>query len=160
MSAFVVSKDHINYLVAAAREFGTVLRPDFGRGPDSVANPDAFGQALWDENYRSVNHRYDTEDKTPEFHYDKRYDRFKFKTFEELAFLHKAVSCYDYQSCECPDYQNTVACRFCNETDNDILRRMLNDIDQTNKAHDVFPWGIDSMKQIEDVMRKMKIEVA
>lgn len=106
MSAFIVSDDHITVMLQAAR----------GRHPgdghsyywnDEMhpfnGNEQAIGQKLLDENYRSVNYRYD-EQEAP-------------RTYKPMPVLHqykaveilKLCNCYDYQACETPDYKTTEA---------------------------------------------------
>src|SRR5689334_13409678 len=70
MSAFVVSKEHIDYLVSAAYGSGHDCTsyyqgwPEYrAGGPQPVllnprSEPDAIGRALWQENMLSVKHRY------------------------------------------------------------------------------------------------------
>lgn len=137
MSAFVVSKTHIDAMVTAGLRLalpGTPLRwlwpsistEDEGAyavgepwGPDSVRlvrerrheltreTAERVGAMLWAENVRSVNHRYE------EDHWEEVYQ------FDELGLdvdprvVIGAVSCYAYQSCEHPEWESSEAHAFC-----------------------------------------------
>lgn len=155
MSAWIVSKAHIDFLVAAARAFDIKARTMSGE-VSARETPDKFGKILWDENHRSVNYRYDEKNKTPEYHYDERFDKFEFKSLTGLGFLETAVGCYDYQTCECDDYKESVAY--------EILQKMDEAIDETlhelspvlNAASKAFPWGLDTFEQIEEAKKRME----
>lgn len=83
MSAFVVSNKHISALVAH-------LPP---------AERQEMGQKLVNENYRSVNYRYRSNDKPHVFE------------FQDVKCapvqLIKLCTCYKYQSCETSDWEKT-----------------------------------------------------
>jgi hypothetical protein len=119
MSAWIVWPGHVSYLVAGA----LVLAPDgfitFGR--EKLLTPhtkDAVGQLLMDENVRSVQHRYNRDtfeelpgpvDKTGIFDY--RHIESSV-AFDPIVLL-KQIACYEYQSCERPDWPQTDAYAFC-----------------------------------------------
>lgn len=144
MSAYIVNAKHLNYLIAAGLQGSfrdpmrwmvpePALETDHMRGeawgPTSVESvrrrsreltrdtADAVGQMLADENYRSVNHRY-AEDEDPEGFF--AFDRAPVSVDPVQAL--KAIRCYEYQSCEHPEWENSEARAFC-----DALRlRMIN----------------------------------
>ncbi|WP_280437505.1 hypothetical protein [Nocardia carnea] len=97
MSAFIVSNGHIDVLVNAVAQYGVA--------PTRTSRIDyrALGQLLWDENVRSVDHRY--RESHPR-------DRYVLHTTEgdldPVAVL-KAVDCYVYQSCEHPGWEDSDA---------------------------------------------------
>lgn len=97
MSAFLVSNGHIDVLINAIAQYG--ITPKDARRLDYRA----LGQLLWNENIRSVDHRY--RESNPQ-------DRYVLHTTEgdldPLAVL-KAVDCYVYQSCEHPEWENSDA---------------------------------------------------
>ena len=93
MSAFLLCKAHIDTIVNGAIQL-KVIRPD---------QAEWLGQLLWDENYRSVNHRYSEDNDPPEYKHEV-YDA----PFHPVAIV-IALDCYDYQSCECPDWEKTEA---------------------------------------------------
>lgn len=88
MSAFVVSDKHISALVAH-------LLP---------VERQEMGQKLVNENYRSVNYRYHSNDKPHVF----QFEDVKCTAVE----LIKLCRCYNYQCCETPDWKETDAYRF------------------------------------------------
>jgi len=119
MSAWIVYPDHVSYLVAGALE----LAPDgfLVSGSDRLLTPhtkDAIGQLLMDENVRSVGYRYsrDTFDELPG-PVDKTgirdYRHIELDLPFEPIVLLKQLDCYEYQSCECPDWPKTDAHAFC-----------------------------------------------
>lgn len=61
-----------------------------------------MGQILWDENYRSVNYRYDEDYSAPTFKVD---PYVKMSAVETV----KLCDCYNYQTCEAPDWKETEA---------------------------------------------------
>ena len=106
MSAFVVGNQHITAMLS-------ILEASFPVSPASYryngqayyyrANKQELGQKLIDQNYRSVNYRYDEDTPVPEF---------------QLALgghlwtpveIIKACHCYNYQSCETSDWEDTEA---------------------------------------------------
>ena len=62
-----------------------------------------IAQKLVDENYRSVNYRYGEETQVPKFVYDGKVHA---KSPVEII---KACRCYDYQTCETPDWEESEA---------------------------------------------------
>lgn len=103
MSAFTLSNKHINAMLSAAKwvhfGFGYYWNNERHTGCDMRE----LGQKLMDENYRSVNYRYSDETEAP---------RFKWNAYPQQ---HTAVQvirlcdCYNYQTCETPDWQETEA---------------------------------------------------
>lgn len=143
MSAFVVSKTHIDAMVTAGVRFGEPGRSRlqgshpvrwFAPGMEeeegayeegqawgpraceiaekyrreiTLDTAEQTGQMLWAENRRSVNHRYAEEE------WEEVYQ------FEELGnevdpiTVLNAISCYEYQSCEHPDWEKSEAFAYC-----------------------------------------------
>ena len=97
MSAWVVSKNHIDVLVQAALDAGL----DYG-------DPTALGRQLWGENVKSVAARYGDGD-LPGHSAD--IDAYTFTAPAKLSStaIRKQVDCYDYQSCEHDDYERSFA---------------------------------------------------
>lgn len=98
MSAWVVSKAHIDVLVNAAAQFELI---------DNLREANTAGRLLWLENYRSVNFRYDEELEPIQY---------KINTMEDVfhaAAILRVLDCYEYQSCEHPDWENSEAFVFC-----------------------------------------------
>ncbi|MCI0456915.1 MAG: hypothetical protein L0Z62_08050 [Gemmataceae bacterium] len=115
MSAWIVSKKHIDLMVAGImhRTRDRVVPPHEGG-----YNPDALGQMFVKECVASVSYRY-PDDKPGELpgpcdgYYLKRY------TFEDpgylptVAELYKAIDCYCYQSCEHRGWEKSKALKVC-----------------------------------------------
>jgi hypothetical protein len=102
MSAFVVNKKHIDTLATYAWiKSVRICLPD---QPTIHANthPEQFGQELVNQNYRSVNHRYQENEKPPKY-------RHEITARPTEAQVLKACDCYDYQACETKDYHDTLA---------------------------------------------------
>ena len=97
MSAFIVSHAHIQYLVAALAHY------DLLQG-----TPQEIGQMLWDANIRSVWERYpgDMDDlPAPGGPYDYLPDTPRLALVP--AQVAKAALCYQYQTCETEDAEQT-----------------------------------------------------
>lgn len=122
MSAFVVDKKHIDVLVRAAisKSYHDELRY-YHEGTWREVNherADEVGQMLWDANVRSVSYRYphDSLESLPgrvdspwlkPYSYD-----FQAPVVTAVEVL-KAIACFDYQSCEHPDWEASEAYSFC-----------------------------------------------
>ena len=107
MSAFIVSKKHIDIMVDALSEDHT---------PELHKN--TTGQMFWEENYKSVNARYNEQDKCPEYVFEKPEKEY---TPVEVA---KLVHCYMYQSCEHDEWDGSDAQSISVGLLNDLWRRM------------------------------------
>jgi hypothetical protein len=126
VSAFQVSTDHIDALIHAAKHHA-VHRHDrfayyFGnptkrRVVDSDDDVQHVGWVLWNENIRSLNHRYpdgiepdgghDMAPKLPAgWLWDRRPYGIRQPTLVESFSL---CACYDYQACESADFRSTEA---------------------------------------------------
>jgi hypothetical protein len=154
MSAYVVPRAHIDYLLTAADHYARAsdpfnwwtgterayLRPEDPQGVNEV------GRMLYGENVRSVRYRYpDTvgnDTKLPgvcaevEEASDPQY------TFRILPGVRivpgevgKALACYEYQTCETDDHRDTEAWRFCEALRDAILR--------TLPGYEGGPWEVD-----------------
>lgn len=93
MSAWIVSKGHIDVLVNGLAAYGLITPVDMN----------AVGQELWAENHASVNYRYDESTPTP--HYSAEAVEAEPLPHHLIA----AVHCYDYQSCEHPGWDQSRA---------------------------------------------------
>ncbi len=146
MSAFVVSKAHIDYMVRAAtvlrynhcpltwiwgieRETGNYERATLPRGDDSRELE--VGQMLWDENVASVSFRYPDDDGAGDV-YSMAPPMMGLDP-EPVQVL-KAIQCYEYQSCEHGGWEASEAKAFC-----DSLRsRTISGL----PGYDDAAWGI------------------
>jgi hypothetical protein len=135
MSAWIVSKTHIDALVQAGIE-REMVRPN---------EADEFGRMLWGECLASVAYRYpgdgDGERPGPSDFRDGDVDAYIYEPLEggpgislrAEAVVNKAASCYDYQSCEHPGYDGSKAQQF-----GALLYQA------TENAKGDAPWGIDA----------------
>ena len=162
MSAWIVSKAHIDFLVSAAKHFGIRAINNNGELVCAEEDPDQIGQILWNENYRSVNFRYNENKSAPEYHYDTRCDRIKpgslaevnegapdFNGLTGIGFLLKALGCYNYQSCETDDYEKTEAKAIVSTLYHCAADKLCELSPVSRAAHEAFPWGLDDLADIE-----------
>ena len=131
MSAYIVERAHIEYLVECALRLGNASfhqgrvfrwyshRESGGlkRYELSDENATEIGQLLWDENVISVAHRYGREDDLPGVETERPYVYVHGSLYAArpiaLAQLFKAVHCYEYQSCEHGSWRDSAAWAFC-----------------------------------------------
>lgn len=132
MSAFIVNPYHIDRMVATAvygpsDANGLLARPwrwfewECGRW-----HPSDLGQLLHNENVASVNYRYD-ESTTP--------DSYEFDaTVKPMTGIEalKAISCYEYQSCEHPGWADSRAKELCERLTSAIIGCL--------PGYDTAPW--------------------
>lgn len=145
MSAFIVHKKHIDFLVTAGlgMERGCVLRwmapgevsadayqrgEPWGPGAIEETNKrrrelriDTAGQVgamLWAENQRSVDHRYDEDDAEEPYLYE------RYPTHIDPVRVLAALACYEYQSCEHPEWAQSEAHAFCDAIRKAAIRRL------------------------------------
>jgi hypothetical protein len=149
MSAWIVSTRHIDVLVQAATRpdaYGPLRysyephAPEDGTRVSVVCTQtDALGRMLLAENIASVAFRYpdDTFDELPgptkktapaAYRYT---DPGTFPIVDEL----KAIDCYEYQSCEHPQWERSEARAFCQALRHRLVMRL--------PGYDEAPWGID-----------------
>jgi len=137
MSAFIVSKKHIDYMVSAGLKYPELgplrwfqpksaenVEPNNGVQPklDNILRnmyvyeltedtADEVGRMLWLQNHVSVSYRYD---KPMEVTIGEPY-RFERQPEIDPVVVLKAIDCYEYQSCEDPGWETSQAKAFCNE---------------------------------------------
>jgi hypothetical protein len=159
MSAFIVSKRHIDAMVTAGLNTArgsSVLRwmvpaepvPDTHQrgepwGPAAIEehqrrmrelrHQDAgrVGAMLWAENAASVNHRYDEEDIEEPY----VYELYQGKPVLTPVAVLKAIDCYSYQTCEHPEWEQSEAFAFCASLRKAMIREL--------PGYEDAPWGID-----------------
>lgn len=121
MSAYVVDKTHIRYLIHAALHpsleiFHTDKFRWFHNEWHDISDPSKLGQMLWDENVKSVRYRYG-EDRDLPGPVDQNFTYGRHKAFpSSLEVKHieviKACNCYSYQSCEHDEWETSEAKAF------------------------------------------------
>ena len=124
MSAYVVDYDHIDFLVSAGLNYRLTWIWDFdqdaGTYKRNELNKDtarAAGQMLWDENIKSVSHRYQDDLELPgpiDTDGVGIYSLNQNGLFDSIKPLQiiKACDCYDYQACEHPGWHTSEAKAF------------------------------------------------
>lgn len=137
MSAWIVSKEHIDVLVTALH-------------PETQEQSNELGRVLWRECFRSVAYRYpddaDGERPGPISFRDSDVDTYVWSSeVVPHAWISNAAACYDYQSCEHPEYGASVArylvSRLMDKFPSDLYpsRNYDKPVGPGNP-----PWGIDS----------------
>lgn len=136
MSAYMVSDRHIAFLAEAAREWGLSWRRPATVPGGNDCRVEAgellngeIGAILEAENARSVNYRYGEEDNERPYTY--RPSRLAL----DPVVVIKAVRCYEYQACECDDWEHTEARRICAAIIDEACTRL--------PGYEEAPWGID-----------------
>lgn len=123
MSAYIVSDETITAIVKGlekyCRAYGIVY----------LESPEKLGQILVDENYRSVNERYNEESKP---------HKFQMKKLEEFndGILFGCLTQYEYQACETDDYYSTNAGLLIYICMKEMLRKRI------NSQYGETPWGL------------------
>ena len=105
MSAFIVTNEHISAMMQAAEGIYPDDEASYWWGEERHyfrADSQEIGQILLNENFRSVNCRYD-EDYPPD-----TYAYCPIRAYSAAEIL-KACACYEYQSCETDDWEETEA---------------------------------------------------
>ena len=106
MSAFICSHGHINAIVRFACRHNITTYYDNPCRRWSVAGQEQeTADLLFAENVKSVNYRYKEESPTTGILYD------PFAPDLRPIEVIKACDCLDYQSCEHPGWQSSLACK-------------------------------------------------
>lgn len=133
MSAWIVSKGHIDCLVQAM----------ITEGLATFAEADELGQMLWHENHLSIEARYGDEPNTPDY----AYTGVEAPLDDLIVF--KQARCYDYQTCEHAGWESSRARQLIDALCKAIAERngttedAMYDLPGWNSA----PWGIESIEQ-------------
>ena len=142
MSAFIVSNSTIEAIVSFAMRPLDSIEPLPGTStatwiPIRAESPDALGQALRDENYRSVNHRYRTAEVRPRYRHRNRLvgtiDGVCSRALTAVDIV-KLCHCLAYQSCEHEDWEASWSKRF--------LDRVIDAATRALPGYDAAPWGL------------------
>jgi len=121
MSAYVVDRHHVIYLVKAAAAWGVIVPwRKFLFHLESKETQLMVARVLWATNIASVCHRYDTRPDDPElpgptgetFYIGRDDLRLFWRRYDPIQVL-KSIACYEYQSCELPHWEKTFAAAFC-----------------------------------------------
>lgn len=143
MSAWIVSKGHIDVLVNACVQYDLV--------PVTHPTLKRLGEMLWLANHRSVNARYNEDIQVPE--YEPELIEAPLGAVHVIAAIH----CYDYQSCEHDGWQESEAFRLCRLLLQAVEARhpeaverherghMINRYDPTSEGD--YQWGYDDVRE-------------
>jgi hypothetical protein len=141
MSAYVVSDNHIHLLLDAAflsvtqnhrnifryidhtGQMHEVTETSYDDNGKLIIEANVFGQTLVNENYASVNARYNEHTEPHTYHYRARSVHAKIDAPRVLA----AISGYEYQCCERAEWFSSQAHAFCNALRSDIVGTMIRD---------------------------------
>lgn len=139
MSAYVVSDKTITAIVTAMqrKHFATDLQdPKTGIVYNARTNPQMYGQLLLNENYRSVNYRYDEQTQPHTFRMTYKTDDKGYRDEFTLGEMYGSIESYMYQTCETPDWVGSdIYFAMCHLKD-DLAEKML------EKLGEEMPWGI------------------
>lgn len=141
MSAFVLSNKNYDFVLSALIDR---MRGDYIYVNDEhlqlkagnqrsgfEKNLTLVGNLLRNANIASVDYRY--REKSSKYdEYTFKYTHYSLK--DKIITALKILDCYDYQSCEIPDYDKTEACRVVN-----IIRKTLI---ASLPEYDSAPWGL------------------
>ena len=148
MSAFIVSKEHIDAMVHAGLKYGRryTLRWRVGADPEWAGDYEAYsvavqtqtreltretadrvGAMLWNENMRSVDHRYEQAN-------DREVYRFTEYDKMQPVMALKLIDCYEYQSCEHDEWESSEAHAFCQALRKTLIHSL--------PGYDDAPWGL------------------
>ncbi len=109
MSAFILGNDHISVMLQSGSKYVSLPEDYYWQSEryTITGREQEVGTKLINENYRSVNYRYEHCDEFPldvkPFQWNMCLRK---RTPVELI---KACDCYSYQTCECPDWTETEA---------------------------------------------------
>ncbi len=119
MSAYIVNDYHISALVnsVSAHEFHT-----WHNGATQNFTQESAGQILKDENYRSVNSRYQEDDKAPPFDHD-------LMVSKQPVEILMGCRCFNYQACESDDWDQTLAHSILEMIQSHAIRRVTEGAD-------------------------------
>ena len=164
MSAYIVDRDHVIYLVDAARESGaygstfrwwTGERPNLDRHELPRFNDERAAEVanmLWRENIKSVSHRYNdrTSATLPGSHgreiTARDFRGLRWMSFDPVQVI-KACQCLDYQSCEHDDWEQSEACAFLQALKASECHRL--------RGYDAAEWG--APKRYENAANVVKL---
>lgn len=148
MSAFIVSKGHIRFLVEAAGRLSRdpvswyydgrrrSLSRFIKKESADTLTPNELGALLWEENVKSVDHRYSEENGVG------AYQHVRSSLPIDPVQVFASLRCYEYQSCEHEDWETSEAKAICDAI-KDAAIRALPGSDDTE-------WGVPEAWENED----------
>lgn len=143
MSAFEVSKAHIDAMISAALELDSLSQTLswYGGNPSrkyevTWENAEQWGATLVAENRASVNYRYE-EEELEDFYTFTRCPG----PFDPVAVI-KITRCYMYQACEHPQWEDSEARALCEA----LILKMIYAL----PGYDEAPWAISDVSEVRD----------
>lgn len=128
MSAFIVNDETIHVIVKGFEKYETLYFKFEAEGykrpvqviidVEEIRN--GIGQALLEQNYKSVNYRYREETETPTYKYDSS-EKFNFND----GLLLGCIDCYIYQACETDDFFESKLYKSLLKLKDAMLRKMI-----------------------------------
>ena len=126
MSAFIVTDTHISALVRYASRHKVGVSTPLMR-LNAFGNEQEVAQLLFEENVKSVNYLY-RESETTQIDYDRG------APILTAIQAIKAAQCLRYQSCEHPEFEDSLACKFIEKIIADAIPRL--------EGYDSAEWAI------------------
>lgn len=122
MSAYIVSDNTIHAIVKGFMQYNVEFEAEGYKKPIQIIINyqewgDGIGQALLEQNYRSVNYRYNEETETPKYNY-------KDVEINEGVLL-GCIQCYNYQASETADYFESAVYESLLRLKDAMLERMI-----------------------------------
>jgi hypothetical protein len=144
MSAFEVSKAHIDAMISAALAPDSLNQPLswYGGNPTrqfevTWENAEQWGLTLVAENRASVNSRYEEEEIEDLYTFTRHLG-----PFDPIAVI-KITRCYMYQACEHPEWEASEAHALCKA----LILKMIYAL----PGYDEAPWAISDVSEVRDV---------
>lgn len=139
MSAYIVSNETITAIVQGLqrKEFSSSLTdPETMQQYNARTNPQMVGQILLNQNYKSVNYRYNEDAKPRKFTMTYRVDEKGYRDDYTLAEIYGSIRCYTYQACENPEWHDSEIDYTLRALKDDLAEKMA------EKLGEEMPWGI------------------
>ena len=140
MSAFIVSDDTISVLARAFVDYQVPFHDGTYNEPRMIIFKDEelkrIGQSLVNQNYRSVNFRYQEEQEPSEFVPTE-------VEFDEGT-VYGCIACYEYQACETADYYESEIHNSLVRLQKSLLERLL------RKCEMKAPYGYHGFDMMEE----------
>jgi hypothetical protein len=127
MSAWIVSKHHIDVIVDGAIRLGLIEQTEAVK----------TGRMLTNANKRSIQERYGREDRAAATVQTYWYTTPR-ETISDVVLL-KQVNCYDYQTSEIWEYEKTTAYRFTSKMERALASR---GVTRDSEGYNEAPWGV------------------
>lgn len=140
MSAYIVDNKTISAIAKAFVDYQVdFMADDYDRPIQIIVNLNeirqAIGQSLLNQNYASVNCRYNEDTEVPKFEYE--------DVDIDEGIVYGCIRCYHYQACETRDYYDTWLYESLRVLESKLLVRFL------MKHKMSAPWGYDGHDMLD-----------